>query len=104
MVCVFRGSTPGKFRADAQALRCRSASEGFVGAANIRLPDDVRSRSNAEHNVALNVPPWLLVAHVLRSTGHVSAMPGAFASAVQDTSLVIRELPFTLKPIDWRLC
>ncbi len=70
---------------------------------DIRFADDVLSKSNAVRDVALNVPHWLLVPRVLATTDYVAVMPGAFATAVRDKSLVVRELPFASKSFDWCL-
>ncbi len=70
---------------------------------DIRFADDVLSKSNVQRDVALNVPHWLLVPHVLSKTDYVAVMPGAFAAALHDKSLVIRELPFAPKTFDWCL-
>ena len=70
---------------------------------DIRLADDVLSKSNTERDVALNVPHWLLVPHVLATTDYVAVMPGAFAAAVGDKALVVRDMPFASKPFDWCL-
>ncbi len=70
---------------------------------DIRFADDVLSKANVERDVALNVPHWLLVPHVLATTDYVAVMPGAFAAAVQTRSLVVRDLPFAGKTFDWCL-
>lgn len=70
---------------------------------DIRFADDVLSKANVERDVALNVPHWLLVPHVLATTDYVAVMPGAFAAAVQSKSLVARALPFAAKTFDWCL-
>lgn len=70
---------------------------------DIRFADDVLSKTNSERDVALNVPHWLLVPHVLATNDYVAVMPGAYASAVQNRTLVIRELPFAAKTFDWCL-
>lgn len=104
MVCILRRAHPlanGKWTLK-RFLAARHLKVSMAPT-DIRFVDDVLSRSNAKRDVALNVPHWLLVPHVLRSTDYVSVMPGAFASAFQDKSLVIRELPFTSKPIEWCL-
>ncbi|MGD9829969.1 MAG: LysR substrate-binding domain-containing protein, partial [Hyphomicrobiaceae bacterium] len=70
---------------------------------DIRFVDDVLSKSKARRDVALNVPHWLLVPHVLASTDCVSVVPGTFASAIRGASLTMRELPFASKPFEWCL-
>lgn len=70
---------------------------------DIRFADDVLSKTNSERDVALNVPHWLLVPHVLATTNYVAVMPGAFAAATQHKHLVARDLPFAAKTFDWCL-
>lgn len=70
---------------------------------DIRFADDVLSKAHAERDVALNVPHWLLVPRVLAVTDYIAVMPGAFATAVADKSLVVRELPSASKTFDWCL-
>lgn len=70
---------------------------------DIRFADDVLSKANMERDVALNVPHWLLVPHVLATNEYVTVMPGAFAAALESRSLVARELPFARKTFDWCL-
>ncbi len=70
---------------------------------DMRFADDILSKAHVERDVALNVPHWLLVPHVLATTDYVAVMPGAFAAAVQTRSLVVRELPFTDQTFDWCL-
>ncbi len=70
---------------------------------DLRLADDILSKANVERDVAVNVPHWLLVPHVLATSDYVAVMPGAFAAAVQTRSLVIRDLPFADQTFDWCL-
>lgn len=104
MVCVMRRS---------HALARRSLTvDRFLTArhlkvsmspADVRFVDDVLARSRSRREVALNVPHWLLVPHVLASTDYVSVMPGSFASELQNDALIVRDLPFASKPFDWCL-
>ena len=70
---------------------------------DIRFADDVLSKANVERDVALNVPHWLLVPHVLATTDYLAVMPGAFATAVETRSLLVRDLPFATKTFEWCL-
>ncbi|HRD78994.1 MAG TPA: LysR family transcriptional regulator [Hyphomicrobiaceae bacterium] len=70
---------------------------------DIRFADDVLSKSNSERDVALNLPHWLLVPHILAVTDYVAVMPAAFATAAQQADLVVRELPFAAETFDWCL-
>ena len=104
MVCVMRGSHPlasGRITLK-RFLRTRHLKVSMAPT-DIRFADDVLSKSNAERDVALNVPHWLLVPHVLASTAYVTVMPGAFAAAIRDKALVVRELPFAESSFDWCL-
>lgn len=104
MVCMLRASHPlATGRMTLKRFLAARHLKVSMAPTDIRFVDDVLSRSNATRDVALNVPHWLLVPHVLKDTDHISVMPGALASAVQDKSLVFRDLPFASKPIEWCL-
>jgi len=60
-------------------------------------------RQKRERQVALNVPHWLIVPHVLARTDLVSVMPERFAAAIAGRALVFRDLPFASDSFDWTL-
>jgi DNA-binding transcriptional LysR family regulator len=104
MVCIMRAAHP--------LARGRLSSKRFLAArhvkvsmapADTRFVDDLLARSNTQRDIALNVPHWLLVPHVLGATDYIAVMPGKFADAIRGTTLVVRELPFAAKPFEWFL-
>jgi DNA-binding transcriptional LysR family regulator len=104
MACVMRERHPlatGKLTL-ARFLSARHLKVS-MSPTDIRFVDDVLSRSEAHRDVALNMPHWLLVPHILASTDYVSVMPARIASAIQDKALIMRGLPFASKPFDWCL-
>lgn len=70
---------------------------------DLRFIDDVLAGDQLKRDVALNVPHWLTVPHVLASTDLLSVMPGRLAAALSTHGLTVRELPFVSAPFDWTL-
>jgi DNA-binding transcriptional LysR family regulator len=68
---------------------------------DLRFVDDVLSRKRLARDVALNVPHWLVVPHVLARTDHLAVMSGRFARKIAGSTLVIKDLPFAPEPFDW---
>ena len=67
-----------------------------------RFVDDILRKTGLSRRVAVNVPHWLLVPHVLRQTDLISVMPERFAGAIGG-DLVTLEVPFASDPFEWRL-
>jgi DNA-binding transcriptional LysR family regulator len=104
MVCVMRKAHP--------LARQTMTLESFLGCrhlkvsmspTDLRFVDDVLNREQLKRNVALNVPHWLIVPHVLERTDFVSVMPGRLAAALGGKALVVQELPFASAPFNWVL-
>ena len=104
MICVMRVGHP---LAD-QALTL----EAFLSSGHLKVsmsPTDTRfvdaklAELRRHRRVAVNVPHWLVVPHVLQSTDLIMVMPGRLAEAIRGTSLVAREVPFASEPFEWRL-
>lgn len=70
---------------------------------DLRFVDDVLRQRRLKRDIALNVPHWLLVPHVLQQTNLVSVMPRRFAKAIAGDALMVRDLPFASASFDWRL-
>jgi DNA-binding transcriptional LysR family regulator len=68
-----------------------------------RFVDDVLARQGLARRVALNVPHWLLVPHVLERSDLLSVMPRRLAIALARSPLTIRELPFASDPFEWSI-
>lgn len=86
--------------------------DGFLSQRHLRVsisPTDTRFVDNVlldqrlERQIAVNLPHWLLVPHILKTTDLVSVMPGRIAAALGGDALVLRSLPFASEPFDWAL-
>ncbi|MGH1569489.1 LysR family transcriptional regulator [Methylobacterium sp. P31] len=72
---------------------------------DLRFVDDVLARDGLKRRLALNVPHWLLVPHVLNRSDLISVMPQRLASALTAAGhrLAVRDLPFASEPFAWSL-
>lgn len=104
MVCIMRKSHP--------AVRSGFTFESFVAhehmkvsmsPADVRFVDDVLADLGRQRKIALNVPHWLVVPHVLKNTDLLAVMPGHLAAALMDRSLRMEELPFRSGPFHWMM-
>ena len=104
MVCVMRASHP--------AAGTKMSMKTFLAARQLRVsmsPTDVRfvdnilAKRDVTRNVALNVPHWLIVPHVLERTDLIAVMPRRLAQALSNQSLAIRNLPFASHAFDWSM-
>jgi DNA-binding transcriptional LysR family regulator len=68
---------------------------------DLRFVDDVLSRMRLARDVALNVPHWLVVPHVLARTDYLAVMSGRLARKIAGRTLVIKDLPFASQLFDW---
>jgi DNA-binding transcriptional LysR family regulator len=67
-----------------------------------RFVDDVLREAGRSRKVALNIPHWLLVPHMLRATDLIAVMPERFAAAIGG-DLVRKPVPFSSEPFEWRI-
>jgi DNA-binding transcriptional LysR family regulator len=104
MVCVMRKGHPLTSRA--------LTLEAFLDARHVKVsmsPTDLRfvdaalARLGLARKVALNVPHWLLVPHILRQSDLLAVMPWRFARALRQQRLAIRELPLPSEPFEWSI-
>jgi DNA-binding transcriptional LysR family regulator len=104
MVCVMRATHKLAHRTITldNFLNCRHLKIS-MSPTDLRFVDDVLARAQLQRDVAINVPHWLIVPHVLGRTDFVSVMPGRLAAAIIGTDLVARDLPFASEPFDWTL-
>ncbi len=70
---------------------------------DVRFVDDILANRDVTRNVALNVPHWLIVPHVLERTDLIAVMPRRLAQALPSQSLAIRNLPFASHAFDWSM-
>jgi len=104
MVCLMRQGHP--------AARRKLTFETFIeqehlkvsiSPTDVRFVDDVLAKLGHSRRIALNVPHWLVVPHVLKKTDLFAVMPGHLAAALMDEDLRMAELPFRSAPFDWML-
>ena len=104
MVCVMRASHA--------AARTKMSMKTFLAARHLRVSmsptdlrfvDDILARRGVSRNVALNVPHWLVVPHILERTDLVAVMPRRLAQALASKSLAIRDLPFASHAFEWSM-
>ena len=104
MVCLMRAGHPlATRRLTLRRFLSARHLKVSMSPADTRFVDDVLSISQASRDVALNVPHWLLVPHVVGSTDYVAVVPRAFTAAIAHGALVVRDLPFASKRFDWCL-
>ncbi len=104
MVCIMRKGHPisGRrysFETFLEQLHLKVS----MSPTDMRFVDDVLVESGRKRNIALNVPHWLVVPHVVKQTDLVAVMPGHLAAALIDDGLRMRELPFQSAPFDWMM-
>lgn len=104
MVCLMREAHPiagRRFTLD------RFIAQGHVKVSmsptDMRFVDDVLAGLGHQRAIALNVPHWLVVPHVLKATDLLAVMPGRLAAALMDDGLRQRELPFPSAPFAWTM-
>jgi DNA-binding transcriptional LysR family regulator len=106
MVCVMRKGHP--------AARGPLGIEEFLGLKHLRVSispvdsrfvDDVLARGGRRRNVAANVPHWLVVPEVLRSTDLVAVMPERLTDVLArpGDGFVRRDLPLPEVAFEWAL-
>lgn len=104
MVCVMRSGHPlssGPLLLDA-FLQARHVKVS-MSPTDLRFVDAALARLGVARKVALNVPHWLLVPHILRDSDLLAVMPRRFAFALQHQQLTTRDLPLPSEPFDWSL-
>lgn len=104
MVCVMRRGHPLARRTlTMERFMAASHLRVSMSPTDLRFVDDVLRQTGLTRRVAVNVPHWLLVPHVLRRTDLLSVMPERFAAAIGGDDLVRKKLPFSSSPFEWRL-
>ncbi|HTZ81299.1 MAG TPA: LysR family transcriptional regulator [Stellaceae bacterium] len=104
MVCLMRSAHPlARGRLSLEAFLAQRHLRVAQSPTDQRFADDVLGRLERKRDIALNLPHWLLVPHVLRRTDLVAVMPGRLAEAIAGRSLVAREFPFAPDRFHWTL-
>jgi DNA-binding transcriptional LysR family regulator len=105
MVCIMRKSHP-------IARRKTIAFDDFIAQehmkvsmspTDLRFVDDVLGEMGHQRKIALNVPHWLVVPHVLKQSDLVAVMPGHLATTLMDNNLQMFDVPFKSEPFSWNM-
>jgi DNA-binding transcriptional LysR family regulator len=102
MVCVMRASHAATKMSMNTFLAARQLRVS-MSPTDLRFVDDILAKRGVTRNVALNVPHWLVVPHVLQRTDLIAVMPRRLAHALASKSLAIRDLPFASRAFDWSM-
>lgn len=104
MVCVMRDGHPLAQRPLTMETFLEAAHlKVSISPTDLRFVDDVLARQGQTRRVAVNVPHWLLVPHVLQDSDLLSVMPRRLAFAMVAEDLAIRDLPFASDPFEWSM-
>jgi DNA-binding transcriptional LysR family regulator len=104
MVCLMRKAHPiGGRRFTLKAFLGQPHMKVSMSPTDLRFVDDVLGQLGQKRTIALNVPHWLVVPHVLKQTDLLAVMPGHLAAALMDDRLQMRELPFDSSPFEWKM-
>jgi len=105
MVCIMRKSHPiakkGSIVFD--DFITQEHMKVSMSPTDLRFVDDVLGQSGHERKIALNVPHWLVVPHVLKQTDLLAVMPGHLATALMDDDLQMFDVPFKSEPFSWMM-
>ena len=83
--------------------RDRIAVSGPPGQGKASGGKDVLAERGHQRRIALNVPHWLVVPHVLKQTDLLAVMPRHLAAVTMDDGLRMEDLPFESAPFAWML-
>ena len=104
MVCVMREAHPLAQRPLTMETFLQATHlKVSMSPTDLRFVDDVLARQGLTRRVAVNVPHWLLVPHVLRDSDLLSVMPRRLAFSMVAEDLAIRDLPFASEPFEWSM-
>jgi DNA-binding transcriptional LysR family regulator len=95
MVCIMKKVHPAaEKRLSFESLIGQKHLKVSTSPTDMRFVDDVLAELGHQRNIALIVPPWLVVPHVLKQTDLLAVMPAHLAAALMDDDLRMFEVPF----------
>jgi DNA-binding transcriptional LysR family regulator len=104
MVCVMRTSHPiARRRLTFKTFIAQDYVKQSMSPTDLRFVDSVLADMGHKRRIALNVPHWLVIPHVLKRTDLLAVMPGRLAAALNDDELSAFDLPFDSAPFDWMM-
>lgn len=104
MVCLMRHRHPiARGRLTFERFIAEEHMKVSMSPTDLRFVDDVLAERGHRRTIALNVPHWLVVPHVLKRTDLLAVMPRHLAAVLMDDDLRMEDLPFESAPFDWNL-
>lgn len=104
MVCLMRsGHQIKRGKLTFERFIAQEHMKVSISPTDLRFVDDVLAESGHRRRITLNVPHWLVVPHVLKSTDLLAVMPRHLAAVLMDDGLRMEDLPFESAPFDWML-
>lgn len=104
MVCLMRRDHPlARGKLTMERFLAQGHVKVSISPTDMRFVDDVLAERGQRRRIALNVPHWLVVPHVLQGSDLLAVLPRTLADAVQSEALTARELPFQSKPFAWTM-
>lgn len=104
MVCVMRASHPiAKRPLTFESFMAQEHAKQSMSPTDMRFVDNVLADMGHKRRIALNVPHWLVVPHVLKRSDLLFVMPGRLAAALNDKDLRSFDLPFDSAPFEWMM-
>ncbi|MES5487258.1 LysR family transcriptional regulator [Bradyrhizobium sp. INPA03-11B] len=104
MVCLMRSGHPIKRgKLTFERFIAQEHMKVSISPTDLRFVDDVLAERGHRRRITLNVPHWLVVPHVLKSTDLLAVMPRHLAAVLMDDGLRMEDLPFESAPFDWML-
>ncbi len=104
MVCLMRAPHPiGPAQLTFERFIEQEQMKVSMSPTDLRFVDDVLAERGHRRKIALNVPHWLVVPHVLKKTDLLAVMPRHLAAVLMDGNLRMEELPFESAPFDWMM-
>lgn len=104
MVRVMRASHPIASRPlTFETFMAQEHAKQSMSPTDMRFVDNVLADMGHKRRIALNVPHWLVVPHVLKRSDLLFVMPGLLAGALNDNELRAFDLPFESEPFEWMM-
>lgn len=105
MVCIARKSHPiaRKKSITFDDFIAQEHMKVSMSPTDLRFVDDALGELGHQRKIALNVPHWLIVPHVLKKTNLLAVMPGHLAATLMDNELQMFDVPFKSEPFSWMM-
>jgi DNA-binding transcriptional LysR family regulator len=105
MVCLVRTGHPLLRRCNVDTFLAHRHLRIAMSPTDLRFVDNVLASLGRSRDVAINIPHWLLVPTLIRSSNLVAVMPGLLAQSIirETKGLAIVKLPLATEDFDWTI-